>query len=299
MSALATLKHLMIPHESNNHRAKVLHSTSLTILAVFLVLFQFVLNAIPKTFPDVLGYAANISPSEVVRLTNVQRKANGLTALGTNKTLNAAALAKGQDMLSKGYWSHFGPDGTTPWSFLSKFGYSYRYAGENLARDFTNADTAVSAWMNSPTHKENILSPKYKEIGIGVVEGKLNGVETTIIVQFFGAKTASAPVITDVSAREISTVSAAATAEASIKTEDVAKPFTETVTVDSEKISPFSSTKNLSLGIVGFLLLVLSIDLVIIRGGRVSRIGGRTLAHIAYFGMILAVILILKSGQIL
>src|SRR5687768_6688246 len=124
MSAWRTLKHLIIPHESNNHRAKALHSSSLTFLALFLILFQVILNAIPQKMPGVLGYAANISPSEVVRLTNEHRKANGLTALTTNKTLDAAALAKGQDMLAKGYWAHFGPDGTTPWSFLSKFGYA-------------------------------------------------------------------------------------------------------------------------------------------------------------------------------
>jgi hypothetical protein len=55
----------------------------------------------------------------------------------------------------------------------------------------------------------------------------------------------------------------------------------------------------LSLGIVGLIILVLSVDLLVIRTGRISRIGGRTMAHIAYFGMVIAVILILKAGQII
>jgi hypothetical protein len=64
-------------------------------------------------------------------------------------------------------------------------------------------------------------------------------------------------------------------------------------------VSPFTSTKNISLLITGILILVLSIDLIIVRRRRIARIGGRTLAHLAYFGMILAVILILKAGQII
>ena len=90
-------------------------------------------------------------------------------------------------MIDRDYWAHVAPDGTQPWKFFTSFGYKYRYAGENLARDFSNASSAMDAWMNSPTHKENILNPKYKEIGIGVVEGDLAGTDTTIIVQFFGA----------------------------------------------------------------------------------------------------------------
>jgi len=63
--------------------------------------------------------------------------------------------------------------------------------------------------------------------------------------------------------------------------------------------SPFSVSKNLSLAVTGILLLVLSVDLIVVRRRRIARIGGRTLAHLAFFGMILAVILILKAGQII
>jgi hypothetical protein len=77
-------------------------------------------------------------------------------------------------------------------------------------------------------------------------------------------------------------------------------PKTETIPSISKSVStPFDFTKNLSVGVVGVLLLVLSIDLIVVRRKRIARIGGRTLAHIAYLGMILAVILILKAGQII
>ncbi len=307
MKLLNVIRHLFFPHESNNQKAKILHPSSLTVISILLIAFQLVLNLGTKTFPRVLGYAANISPSEVIRLTNVQRQAMGLGALTENTSLNSAALAKGQDMLAKGYWAHFAPDGTTPWGFFQNFGYKYRYAGENLARDFGDAGSAVSAWMNSPTHKENILNPNYREIGIGVVEGNLAGVNTTIIVQFFGTPLGGSATIPVAQAQGIS-----ATLRPSPKaTASPAKPSPVPVTVVSPTptaspqasslsfVSPFNSTKNLSLAIVGIVLLVLSIDLIVVRRQRIARIGGRTLAHIAFFGMILAVILILKAGQII
>ncbi len=306
MSAIKLLIHFFIPHESNNQKAKILHTSSLAVLALFLVGFQLLLYVFPKTFPSVLGYAANISPSEVIRLTNEQRAANGLAPLAENKTLDAAALAKGQDMISKSYWAHFAPDGTSPWSFFISFGYKYQYAGENLARDFSSASGAVAAWMNSASHKENILNPHYRETGIGVVEGSLSGADTTIIVQFFGSPLIGKPAIPiakaqDVTSPEPTSVPQKTLAQV-VQTVSIPIPTaapTTAVTAAKPAISPFESTKNLSVGITGLILLVLSIDLIIVRRRRIARIGGKTLAHIAYLSMILAVILILKAGRII
>ena len=312
MSVLKLLAHLFIPHESNNQKAKILHPSGLGLIAIFLIGFQFVLSLGNNAFPQVLGYAANISPSEVIRLTNAQRAANGLNALTENSSLNSAAIAKGNDMIAKGYWAHFAPDGTSPWTFFTSFGYKYQYAGENLARDFSDAPSAVNAWMNSPTHKENILNPHYREIGIGVVEGSLAGANTTVIVQFFGTSLSGNPSIPIAKAKDASvsspsprSLSLNATPRPSA-TPILATP-TPTPTPQAEIVSgvskpissPFAFTKNLSLGVVGLLLLVLSIDLAVVRRKRITRIGGRTLAHISYLGMILAVILILKAGQII
>ena len=197
MNFIQKIAHLLIPRESNNQKAKLLHSSSLTLIAFAFILYPLIISFVPRFAPKILGFAANISPSEVVSLTNEKRVQAGLLPLTLNSTLSQAAQAKGADMLNKGYWAHVAPDGTQPWTFFTNFGYKYRYAGENLARDFSSASSAVEAWMNSPSHKENLLSSKYKEIGIGVVEGNLAGVDTTIIVQFFGTKyadTISAPI---------------------------------------------------------------------------------------------------------
>ena len=302
MQVLATLRHLFVPHESNNQKAKILHSSSLSLLAVGLIAFQLVLGLTHRIFPKVLGYAANISPGEVIRLTNAQRTANGLNALSENSILDNAALAKGNDMLAKGYWAHFAPDGTSPWSFFLSFGYKYKYAGENLARDFPDAASAVTAWMNSPSHRENILNPNYQEIGIGVVEGSLAGVDTTIIVQFFGSPL-NGSTIPVVKAKE-ATPSATNSTPTPVPTSTpvpagIVSSNQATPAAAVRFVSPFNSTKNISLLVTGILILVLSIDLIVVRRRRIARIGGRTLAHLAYFGMILAVILILRAGQII
>jgi len=189
MRLFKTLKHFFLPGTSNNHRAKILHPSSFIAIKIILIVFQLGIFIAPRTpFNKILGYAANISPSEVIRLTNEKRVQAGLSPLQENGSLSQAAQAKGADMLVKGYWAHVAPDGTQPWFFFANAGYKYRFAGENLARDFTNPNSTVDAWMASASHRENLLSPNYKEIGIGVVEGNLAGADTTIVVQFFGTR---------------------------------------------------------------------------------------------------------------
>ncbi len=304
------LRHFLLPHESNNQKAKVLHPGSLFIITVGLIGFQLILGLAGRSFPRVLGYAANISPEEVIRLTNARRAESGLAPLSQSSTLSQAALAKGNDMLAKGYWAHFAPDGTSPWNFFLNFGYKYKYAGENLARDFADASTAVSAWMNSPTHRENILNPNYRDIGIGVVEGNLLGADTTIIVQFFGSplQESATANIPEARAKEAAfPISSATPRPTSTPTPTPTPTLTpiptpqqiEEVGSSVTFVSPFSSTKGVSLLVTGILLMVLSIDFIVVKRNKIVRSGGKTLAHIAFLGMILAVILILKAGQII
>ena len=297
MQFVEKLIHFLLPRESNNHKAKVLHSSSLLVLASFLILFQIGLNLLSKLGPSILGYASNISPSEVVRLTNEKRATAGLSALSLNQELSAAAYTKGQDMIGRDYWAHIAPDGTEPWKFFKDFGYKYRYAGENLARDFSDASSAVDAWMNSPTHKENILNPKYKEIGIGVVEGDLAGVDTTIIVQFFGA-TYTDKVIEPLAGvtTELPKTQLAATQPT------IAPVVTQIVEPQVQSqvlISPFTTTRTLSLIVVAILLLIFIVDAVLVSKRRITRVAGRTFAHVAFLVMILSIVLILKAGNIL
>lgn len=318
MNFIEKTLHLILPRSSNNHKAKVLHPSGLLVVASFLILFQAVLNFLPKLGPSILGYASQISPDEVIRLTNEKRAQAGLSLLTLNGTLSNAALSKGNDMITKDYWAHVAPDGTQPWSFITNVGYKYRYAGENLARDFSNASSAVDAWMNSPTHRENILNPKYKEIGIGVVEGDLAGVDTTIIVQFFGATYADKvvePVAVNIPVNENPTTKPTTkpTLVATVAPTDTPIPFvalnspiatvqavfTSPPPTQQILISPFTTTRVVSLSVVGFLLLVFLVDSFLVSKRRITRIAGRSFAHVAFLGMILSIILILQSGKIL
>jgi len=136
---------------------------------------------------NILGYQSTISVDQVYNQINSKRAEKGLGSLGLNNQLSAAAYAKAQDMLQKGYWSHTSPDGKEPWNFITENGYSYQVAGENLARNFDSTSPMIEAWQASPTHNANLSSSAYTETGIAVLQGEMDGVPTTLVVQLFAS----------------------------------------------------------------------------------------------------------------
>lgn len=131
---------------------------------------------------------AAISSGDVVDLVNRERTKAGIPALARSETLDRVAGGKADDMVREQYFSHTSPSGVTPWHWFRAEQYDYRYAGENLAIHFKNADTQHLAWMESKKHCENILSPKYAEIGVAVREAEWDGKPTVVAVQMFGTK---------------------------------------------------------------------------------------------------------------
>lgn len=315
MQALHRIQHWILPHESNNQRAKVLHPTIMFFVLALYVLSQTLISNIPKLTPGILGYKANIPVAQVVELTNQKRTDNGLQSLAFNEKLAQAAQAKGADMLQKNYWAHISPDGTEPWAFFKSAGYSYKYAGENLARDFSNPSSAVDAWMASPSHRDNLLSPKYTEIGIAVVEGDLNGVDTTIIVQLFGVPSGSTSSIVDTSANTSPTTARSVQAQTNENipspspvpsTKPTSSPSPILIGQTQEAgpsgqilINPHTARKDVTIIIISILLIIMIIDTAIVARKNIHRISSRTFAHLSFFGMILAIILIARAGQIL
>lgn len=130
-------------------------------------------------------YAAVIA-SVLVDLANTDRTSQDLPALTIDAQLTKAAQLKANDMAQYSYFAHVSPTGVDPWHWFSQAGYKFDYAGENLAVDFSDSDAVNTAWMNSPTHRENILDPHYTEIGIATAEGVYEGHPTTFVVQEFG-----------------------------------------------------------------------------------------------------------------
>lgn len=116
-------------------------------------------------------------------LTNNERVINNLPELKVSPILNQSAQLKAEDMASKGYFAHTSPEGLTPWYWLDLVGYKYNYAGENLAVNFSNTEDVTAAWMNSPTHRANIVKFAYTEVGSGVATGTYKGKEAVFVVQ--------------------------------------------------------------------------------------------------------------------
>lgn len=108
---------------------------------------------------------------QVFDLTNQQRVQFGFAPLTLNLTLNDVAEKHSQDMATNNYFSHQGRDGSQPWDRMSAEGYSYSRAAENIAFGQPTPQDVVTAWMNSPGHRQNILDPNLKDIGVGYYNG--------------------------------------------------------------------------------------------------------------------------------
>lgn len=129
---------------------------------------------------------STVLPAVVAELTNEQRSQFVQKPLIRSSLLDQAAKLKAEDMVKNSYFAHYSPDGVTPWHWFQEVGYTYAYAGENLAVHFNDSKMVVDAWMNSPTHKANIIKNEYTEIGIGTAKGVYEGYDTVFVVQLFG-----------------------------------------------------------------------------------------------------------------
>ncbi len=111
---------------------------------------------------------------EVTRLINLERTKRGLPALTTNWQLARVARYKSQDMINKNYFSHTSPTYGSPFTMMQNFGLKFSAAGENIAYGQRTPQEVVTAWMNSPGHRANILSAAYTQTGVGAAK-KANG----------------------------------------------------------------------------------------------------------------------------
>lgn len=164
-----------------------------------------------------VGRAHALAPTDLILLANTSRAKEGLANLTSNERLTKAAYNKANDMLEDDYFAHTSPDGKTPWDFIKAAGYNYAYAGENLAIGYTSASELHQAWMNSPTHRENIMNGNFREIGLAVVSGEYEGAQTTVVVQMFGSTSGVAQVESSQTAQAVPTPTA---------TTDKSKTFT-------------------------------------------------------------------------
>ncbi len=268
-----------------------MHHSSLLFFISFFIAGSVLFLVINNTRSDVLGVSVDVSVQELLLYTNQQRNEEGIPSLVLNDQLSRAAELKAYNMLEKNYWAHTSPDGVTPWYFIKKVGYDYKYAGENLARGFNTASDVVNAWMDSKTHRKNILSKDYKDIGFAIQTGMLNGEETVLIVEMFG--NTGFPTLVKESTKDSKGISIISDSSLNNKTYSLNRV---------EKMSIVNSiflSKTLAFIIITLLVLVLFIDLIIIERKKIIRVVGHNLDHIFFFSAVLITVIIVGKGIIL
>jgi len=275
---------LFLPRRRNNYRAGLLDLPFLAFLVVTFILSQVSLNVFALVQPGVLGYASDITPEKIVEYTNQERARLGLAPLELNQKLSQGAQLKAGDMFAFDYWAHESPSGREPWEFFREVDYDYRVAGENLARDFMNADDVVQAWMESPTHRDNIVNSKYKEIGVAVVDGTLEGIKTTLVVQFFGTPSSAQVAQTPDSNQQAQPAVPVRVADASVikETEPNVQPL----------INPLGLTQKISTFVIGLVTGALLLDGYLFVRKKIYRTTGRTTAHLGFMGVVLILVLL-------
>ena len=297
------LSYYFIPQEKNNFRAQILKNGFLLILVGFYLINQSVIKFIGTVKPGVLGYSSEITAQKVLNQTNLERQNSGLPPLKFNSTLSESASKKANDMFSQNYWAHTSPNGTTPWDFFKAVGYQYSIAGENLARDFYDTESLMKGWMNSPTHKANIINPKYQEIGIGVVNGTLGGIKTTLVVQHFG--TPMKNIVTKQTQPKQTQVEQTlepnqqGLKDVVINEKPVVLENSKILSEQkSEYINPLTINKIIGAIIFSLIIIVLFIDGYFTLKNGVNRLTGSNVSHIGFLLIILLFMLYQRQGAI-
>lgn len=130
----------------------------------------------------------DMAQDDVVRQVNQVRTGKGLKPLKTNSKLEQAAAARVNNLCDNNYFAHTDKLGHRFFYYIQQADYSYDTAGENLAKGYATVDHAVTAWVASPSHYENIINPNYTETGVAVLSCPqfLDETNVSIIVQLFG-----------------------------------------------------------------------------------------------------------------
>jgi hypothetical protein len=211
-SRFVLLKRFLEPvpsHAKSPSRKLPLIGLAAAILVLVIVCYPRAREMVPRH--DVLpsperamaspSQGARFSVTGIIQCTNRARAENrGLPPLSENRVLDVIASERADDMIQKQYFSHYSPSGEGATDVAQRAGYPYKHLGENIAMgSFQTDEKIVTAWMQSPGHRQNILSEGCSEIGVAVKRGRMKGEEVWLAVQIFGEQ--SPPVAADSAAR--------------------------------------------------------------------------------------------------
>lgn len=160
------------------NKTKLENIKKIAQVAVFILLI-FVLYSNVSASSDI---------NKIYYLSNILRSKEGQVNLNIDNDLERAANLRAQDMFQKQYFDHFTTNGLSPWEAIKITGFDYSFAGENLAIGYQSEEKAFRAWVDSPSHFQNIIDPDFTSIGVAEVSGKMNGKDKTIIVQLFATQ---------------------------------------------------------------------------------------------------------------
>ncbi len=176
------MKRYIIPHKENDYHPHLFRPiTVYIIIFISLILMGIVIYTRIFLTGTVLG--VNISSSVLIDMTNASRSEKGELPLTRSVQLSMAASNKASDMIAQKYFAHISPTGEKAWNFIYYTGYNFKFAGENLAINFVNERDLHQAWLNSKTHRENIIDSRFSEIGIAAIEGSYKGDRSVYVVQ--------------------------------------------------------------------------------------------------------------------
>lgn len=169
----------------NKSRPSVLKSKNILIVFIFVLILAFAMY-LGTLIVKNTGLIASIQSAFLVSFANEDRQEKNISTLTVSPLLVEAAQKKANDMAKKGYFAHTSPEGLSPWYWFENVGYDYAYAGENLAVNFQESEDVHNAWIDSESHKRNILDKHFTEIGVATAEGLYKGEKATFVVQMFG-----------------------------------------------------------------------------------------------------------------
>lgn len=284
--------HFFVPHSRNNYRAKALHHNFLTFYLVVAISLSVVFRMLPaENQGNVLGYATDISTAKLLELTNEERKKNNLGTLNYSEQLAVAAEAKAKNMFELNYWAHYSPSGATPWNYILASGYQYEYAGENLAKNFLFSDGVVKAWMESPSHRENLLRPEYADVGFAVANGVLNGEETTLVVQMFGKPLVGEAASTPPKVQAIP--------EQAPQPKMAVENKAAVLPQNTQSFPIMKWYRNGTLLFFLFLVVALVVDFYVAAKLNIVRFSGKNIIHAMFIGFMLVAVWMLAKGAII
>ena len=151
-----------------------------------------------KDSGNVTSDSGTITSDSIINFTNQERTKAGLAPLVKNDLLAHSSKSKTNDMFALEYFEHVSPSGKTLGALSKEAGYDYILIGENLAMgDFANSKAVVTAWMNSPGHRANILNGKFTDIGVTAKYAMYHDQMVWMIVQHFGTPVSLCGIVDD------------------------------------------------------------------------------------------------------